>query len=58
MKILNVHGVKTISKSQQKLISGSSSQDHFDCIWTCGALHESGSDGEYRCVARCARFLL
>ncbi len=57
MKIFKMKGMKIINKSQQKLITASSSQDHFDCIWTCGALYDSGSDAEYRCVARCARFL-
>ncbi len=56
MKILNVKGVKTISKSNQKSISGGNS-DHFDCIWTCGALYGSNPDAENRCVARCARFI-
>ncbi|MFD2189129.1 hypothetical protein [Aquimarina celericrescens] len=57
MKNLKINDVKIISKSQQKFISGSFNQDHFDCIWTCGAMYGSDAEAEYRCVARCARFL-
>ncbi len=52
MKILNVKRVKTISKSQQRSISGRESEE--DCIHSC--LNHSPYDDENVALFKCMSF--
>ncbi len=55
MKILNIKGVKTISKSNQKSISGGIFGVYEMCMDDCN--NRPNYDSVIRCFEKCARFL-